>query len=61
MAVRRYPWMDSMPQGARDGSEAISMDGWTDFCSCKICTSTILGGRIPQGAMEGGEMRVCYL
>ena len=27
MAVRLCPWMDSIPQGARDGGAVMSMDG----------------------------------
>ena len=33
----------------------MPMDGRTDICSCNICTSTIHGGRMTQGAMEGGD------
>ena len=31
----------------------MSMDGLADICSCNICTSTIRGGRITQGARDG--------
>ena len=57
-----------MSQGAREGGATMSMDGRTDICSsaiapallyylpsmavCNICTSTIHGGRMSQGAME---------
>ena len=34
----------------------MSMEGLTDICSCNTCTSTILGGRIPQGAMGGSAV-----
>ncbi len=36
----------------------ISMDGWVDIFSCNIDTSTIPGGRMSQGAMDGGEMNI---
>ena len=32
----------------------MSRDGRTDFCSCKICTFTIHGGRITQGGRDAG-------
>ncbi len=35
----------------------MSMDGQADICSCYICTSTIRGGRIPQGARKA--VRLC--
>ena len=37
-----------------DADTAMSMDGLVDFCSCKICTSYILVGRIPQRGMDAG-------
>ncbi|MBT8135047.1 MAG: hypothetical protein KJO03_11100 [Gammaproteobacteria bacterium] len=43
-----------MSQRARDGDATIPMDGRTDICSCNICTSTIRGGRMSQGARDGG-------
>ena len=39
--------MDAQEQGT-------SMDGQADICSCNICTSTIPGSRMQQGAMDGG-------
>ena len=38
----------------------MPMDGRTDICSCNICTSTIHGGRIAQGAREGGAPMSYY-
>jgi len=32
----------------------MSRDGRTEICSCNFCTSTIHGGRMSQGAREGG-------
>ena len=39
---------------SREGGVAMSRDGRTEICSCNFCTSTIHGGRMPQGAREGG-------
>jgi len=45
-----------------DGKERrMPMDGRTDICSCNICTSTIRGGRIAQGAMEGGALMPTWM
>jgi len=46
--------MGGISQRAKDGGANMSMDGRTDICSCNICTSTIRGGRMSQGAMDGG-------
>jgi len=47
--------MDGIPQGAMDGGAVMSrMDGQI-FAPCNICTSTIRGGRIPTGAMDGSS------
>jgi len=36
----------------------MSMDGRTGICSCNTCTSTIHGGRMSQGAEDGGVTHV---
>jgi len=41
--------MNGMPQGGRKPVWLCSRMRRTDICSCNICTSTIPGGRMPQG------------
>ena len=41
---------------SQEGAAVMPMDGRADICSCNICTSTIRGGRISQGAKDGGAM-----
>ena len=60
MAVCICPWKDGIAQGVRDGGVHMSMEGRADICSCNICTSTIHGGRIIQGARDGGTTDVFY-
>ena len=54
MAVRRMPRDGRYSAKSQEGGAVTSMDGPANKCSCIIRTSTIRGGRITQGAKDGG-------
>ena len=45
-----------MQERAMDGDLAMSMEELAGFCSCKIYTSYIPVGRIPQGGVDANAV-----
>jgi len=48
MAVLRCPWMDGMPQGAKDGGVAVSTRESRQGCRSYECAVTVGAASLPR-------------